>query len=343
MTGKSCATSALGDRVSASTALTVTQKLVMMLFAAICLGAVYLPAVSSGIRIVLGVGFLAATAFRIWCASVVLLKGGPETPPGFESDDRADDAWPTYTIVLALYREAHMVPALLTAIHAIDYPRSRMEILVAAELDDDQTWTACRAFQGCIPMSVVYGSGDAPRTKPRALNAALKAAVGEFLVVYDAEDQPHPQQLKELAMRFMTAGKSLGVLQAPLRVAVDHKSSFLQQQFSIDYAALFEVILPALAHIGCPFPLGGSSNHFRREALDCVGGWDPWNVTEDADIGFRLARLGYNLNSGHPRPSRRRPAPSAPGSSNEAAGSRDTCKHSKCTRIDYPILRPLQD
>jgi glycosyltransferase XagB len=56
---------------------------------------------------------------------------------------------------------------------------------------------------------------------------------------------------------------------------------------------LFDVLLPAIASRGLPLPLGGSSNHFRTAILRDVGGWDAYNVTEDADLGMRLARFGY--------------------------------------------------
>ena len=281
------------DRVSATTSLSVSQKITIIVLLAFCEGAALMPVIFDSFRIVLGIGFLAAAAFRLWCVAVVLRMGKPRNTQGPAFVEPPQLEWPTYTIVLALYREAHMVPTLLDAIRRLDYPRNRMEILVAAELDDLETLKACREFKGNLPLRLAYGLGDAPKTKPRALNAALRVARGDIVVVYDAEDEPHVQQLKEAAIRFVSAGDALGVVQAPLRIRVDASSTPLQHHFSMDYAALFEVTLPALAGIGWPFPLGGSSNHFRRDALLRVGGWDPWNVTEDADIGFQLAKLGY--------------------------------------------------
>ena len=281
------------DRLSANIALSVTQKTSILVCFTICEAALMAPSLFQSFRITLGIGFLAAAAFRLWCVSMVLPQKRRSVVTELETACQSLDVWPKYTVVLALYREAHMVPGLLKAIHALDYPQDLLEILVATEEDDHETKTACRTFRGRIPLQLVYGSGDAPKTKPRALNAALRVARGDLIVVYDAEDLPHPQQLREAAIRFSTTDMMLGVLQAPLRVRVDSSSTPLQHHFSMDYAALFEVILPALARVNWPFPLGGSSNHFRREALFRVGGWDPWNVTEDADIGFQLAKLGY--------------------------------------------------
>lgn len=277
----------------ANDTLSLPQKVAVVTIIAMLESLIVIHGFFQGFRLVLGVGFLAAAAFRFWCVATVLLTNRQVSTQTGDDNGMSETSWPNYTIILALYREAHMVPTLLKSIYALDYPKSRMEILVAAELDDPETLEACLQFGGDIPIKAAFGHGEAPQTKPRALNAALKLARGDIVVVYDAEDQPHPFQLKEAALRFAAGGERLGVVQAPLRVPLRASSTQLERQFALDYAALFEVVLPALNRVGAPFPLGGSSNHFRREALLAVGGWDPWNVTEDADIGFELARLGY--------------------------------------------------
>jgi hypothetical protein len=131
-----------------------------------------------------------------------------------------------------------------------------------------------------------------PRTKPRALNHALTEARGDLVVVYDAEDRPDPGQLLEAARAFAAGSPRLICLQAPLRPS--GAQSFVARQFAAEYAMQFDVILPAMARLGLPFPLGGTSNHFKAEALKKLGGWDAFNVTEDADLGLRLAAEGYD-------------------------------------------------
>jgi cellulose synthase/poly-beta-1,6-N-acetylglucosamine synthase-like glycosyltransferase len=133
---------------------------------------------------------------------------------------------------------------------------------------------------------------NAPQTKPKALNYALHFARGEFVVVYDAEDRPEPDQLLRALSVFRRHPPRLGCVQAQLNI-YNPRASWLTRQFTIEYSALFDAVLPALARLGLPVPLGGTSNHLRREALVACGGWDPFNVTEDADLGFRLARQGW--------------------------------------------------
>jgi cellulose synthase/poly-beta-1,6-N-acetylglucosamine synthase-like glycosyltransferase len=135
---------------------------------------------------------------------------------------------------------------------------------------------------------------SAPRTKPKALQYALGAARGQFLTVYDAEDRPHPKQLKEAFSRFDAGATELACLQAPL-VITNISQSWISALFAVEYSALFRRILPMLAANKFPLPLGGTSNHFKTSVLRQVGGWDPFNVTEDADLGIRLSRAGYQV------------------------------------------------
>ena len=204
-----------------------------------------------------------------------------------------DEALPAYTIIAPLYREAAVAAELVANLARLDYPRDRLQVLIVLEAKDHETQAAFGALDLPAGFQVLIAPPGSPQTKPRACNVALQRAHGDLVVIYDAEDAPHPGQLREAAARFAQADADLACLQAPLRIEPDPR--FLPDQFALEYAVLFEVFLPALARWGLPFPLGGTSNHFRADALRAVGGWDPYNVTEDADIGFRLAARGHRL------------------------------------------------
>src|SRR5262245_50147222 len=150
-----------------------------------------------------------------------------------------------------------------------------------------------RSLRGNIafPITVIPVPSCKPGTKPKALNVALPFARGTFTVIYDAEDRPERNQLRVALTAFRSAGDDLACVQA--RLCTDTQTSWLARYFTAEYAGHFDVLLPKLAATGLPLPLGGSSNHFRTEALRQVCGWDPYNVTEDADLGMRLARFGY--------------------------------------------------
>lgn len=274
-------------------ALGIGQSLVLLvLMCVIAWGLVHNPSGMGAVLLSFAQSlFLVAAAWRILLISASI-RFSPSPPP--------TPLLPRYTILAALLDEAEILPQLIERLDAIDYPRDRLQGFILLEAHDHLTRSAAAECPLPAWLSVIVVPPGGPRTKPAALNAGLAQATGEFLTVYDAEDDPDPVQLREAAARFAvdTTGR-LATLQAPLRIRV-HPSSrtpFLDRQFAVEYAALFEVTLPAMTRLGLPFPLGGTSNHFRVEALRAVGGWDAHNVTEDADLGFRLWRSGYRLGS----------------------------------------------
>lgn len=204
----------------------------------------------------------------------------------------SDAELPAYSVIVALYREAPAVPQLLHALRNLDYPPEKLDIKLVLEPDDHETRLAVSKCGTHYPFEIVLAPVAAPRTKPKALNAALPFARGSLVAVYDAEDRPEPDQLRSAAETFMAHDQRLACVQA--RLTIDNTAdSWLTRMFTAEYAGLFDVFLPGLALWQLPLPLGGSSNHFRAEALRQAGAWDPHNVTEDADLGMRLARLGY--------------------------------------------------
>ena len=203
---------------------------------------------------------------------------------------------PRYAILVPLYQEADVLPGLLSALAFIDYPRDLLEISLVVENDDIATRDALSSQVLPPHMRVVCVPAGQPRTKPRALNYALASATGDYVVVYDAEDSPEPDQLLKAVAAFRATGPQLGCVQAHLNI-YNANESFLTRQFCIEYTALFDAIVPTLARLDLPVPLGGTSNHFPRHVLEASGGWDPFNVTEDADLGIRLARQGLRVDA----------------------------------------------
>ncbi|WP_346295858.1 glycosyltransferase [Rhodopseudomonas sp. P1] len=209
------------------------------------------------------------------------------TPPR-----KPDAELPIYTVVAALYREADSVGTLVEALDALDYPREKLDLILVIELDDLATRAALARIKRRPHLRVLIAPAVEPRTKPKALNYALAFARGSFIAVYDAEDRPDPDQLRAALAAFDAASPNTACVQASL--CIDNLThSWLSRTFLAEYAGQFDLFLPGLAALGLPLPLGGTSNHFRTDVLRAIGGWDPHNVTEDADLGFRLARFGH--------------------------------------------------
>jgi cellulose synthase/poly-beta-1,6-N-acetylglucosamine synthase-like glycosyltransferase len=229
--------------------------------------------------------FLAWTVLRM--VGVVL---GPAPSP--RRARLADRELPIYTIMAPLYREARSVTGLVSALRGLDYPPEKLDIKLIVETDDWETRNALSQLSLEPPFQVVVSPDSGPRTKPKALNVALPFARGAFTVIYDAEDRPERGQLRRALDTFLAQDQTLACVQASLTID-NAADNWLTAMFTAEYAGQFDVFLPALTRLGMPLPLGGSSNHFRTATLRAVGAWDPYNVTEDADLGVRLSRFGY--------------------------------------------------
>ena len=199
---------------------------------------------------------------------------------------------PKITLLVPLFRETDITDHLVARLREIDYPIALLDVLLVTECDDLTTREALGKTTLPTWMRPLVVPEGSLRTKPRALNFALDFAQGSIIGVYDAEDAPAPDQLRIVAAHFANRGPEVACLQGILDYYND-STNWLTRCFTIEYATWFRVVLPGLAKLGLVVPLGGTTLFFRREVLDHLGGWDAHNVTEDADLGVRLARAGY--------------------------------------------------
>ncbi len=205
----------------------------------------------------------------------------------------SDTELPIYSILIPVYREAAVMPQIAEVLSKLNWPAEKIDIQILLEVDDLDTIAAARAadFPRNTRLTIVPEGG--PRTKPNALNYGLDRAYGDYVTIYDAEDVPHPDQLRAVHNAFAHISKTTVCLQCPL-VADNGSASWISAQWGLEYDVQFGLLLPALATYRMPLLIGGTSNHFRKSALLALGGWDAWNVTEDADLGIRIARAGLN-------------------------------------------------
>ena len=273
---------------SASKRVTATQMVSLLIVVACTIGGLWVFPANT---------LIALSAFF---ACLFLAVVGLRLASLFPVDDRSglptrslnDADLPVYSVLVPLFRETGVIDQLLTGLLALNYPSSKLDIKLVLEETDTAT---CKAVSKLIlpPQFEVIVVPDAkPQTKPKALNYALHFARGDLVVIFDAEDIAEPGQLRQAAETFAGNEPELVCLQARLSF-YNANENWLTRQFTIEYAVLFDLLLPLLASLGMPLPLGGTSNHFRMGALRQLGGWDPFNVTEDADLGIRLARFGW--------------------------------------------------
>ena len=203
-----------------------------------------------------------------------------------------DAELPVYTVLVPVHREAAVLGEILKSLATLDYPAARLDILVLLEDDDTETIDKFNEINPPRFIQKVIVPNRLPKTKPKACNYGLIHARGEFVVIYDAEDFPDRDQLKRVVAAFRKTEEEVVCIQAKLNY-YNRKQNILTEWFTVEYSMWFDLLLPGLDAQNAPIPLGGTSNHFKTRALLEAGAWDPYNVTEDADLGIRLFKRGY--------------------------------------------------
>jgi cellulose synthase/poly-beta-1,6-N-acetylglucosamine synthase-like glycosyltransferase len=281
---------------SASHKLSLAQRWVFVGMIALIAGFGWFAPKATAImlNILFGLCFLAIAALKGLSIFVGLYRGETEYDRAFaRQGERNDKDLPIYTILVPLFREAAVLPILTDSLRKLDYPTAKLQILLVFEETDVETYEAAKALDLPGNIEFIRVPYSIPLTKPKACNYALPFVRGEFLVVYDAEDMPEPDQLKRALAAFQHGARDLACVQAHLNY-YNCFENWLTRQFTLEYAAFFDLLLPTLEKLCMPIPLGGTSTHFRTSLLRLAGAWDPFNVTEDADLGMRFAMLGWH-------------------------------------------------
>lgn len=270
------------------------QKGVLAILALLVVGFLLLDAVTTLIVLIaLASVFYLATSLYKFVLTYNALGHTYEievTPEELAALDERD--LPMYTILVPLYREANVLPRLIAGIDGLDYPKTKLDVRLLCEEDDDETAPAIRAMHLPPHFKLVIVPDAQPKTKPKACNYGLLQADGEYVVIYDAEDRPDPDQLKKIVVGFSRTDPRVTCIQAKLNY-FNADQNVLTRWFTTEYSMWFDLLMPGLDAQDVPIPLGGTSNHFVTERLIELAAWDPYNVTEDADLGIRLHKAGY--------------------------------------------------
>jgi cellulose synthase/poly-beta-1,6-N-acetylglucosamine synthase-like glycosyltransferase len=266
-----------------------------ILFGIVAIGLMlYFKNTSIIINVIISFFFLIAILFKLFLA---LVGSRFELHQAVTRDDLKklnEDDLPVYTILLPVYKEDKLIKKLIWNLQAIDYPREKLDIKLLIEEDDDKTLNAVRNLDFPAIFEVIVVPFHMPKTKPKACNYGLHFARGKYLTIYDAEDIPDIDQLKKVVSMFNKLPSNYICIQSALNY-YNRNENFLTRMFTLEYSYWFDYLLPGLDTLDIPIPLGGTSNHFKLENLIELGAWDPFNVTEDADLGVRAYAKGYKI------------------------------------------------
>ena len=246
------------------------------------------------INVLLSSFFLVAIVFKLFLALVGSRFELHQAVTKEELREIVDDDLPVYSILLPVYKEDKLIKKLIWNLQSIDYPREKLDIKLLIEEDDDKTLNAVRDLDFPAVFEVIVVPFHMPKTKPKACNYGLHFTRGKFLTIYDAEDIPDTDQLKKVVTLFNKLPDNYICIQSALNY-FNRNENFLTRMFTLEYSYWFDYMLPGLDTLDIPIPLGGTSNHFKLDVLIELGAWDPFNVTEDADLGVRAYDKGYKV------------------------------------------------
>nr|WP_272835609.1 glycosyltransferase [Paracoccus aestuarii] len=265
-----------------------TARLAWIVMLGVIAGLILLPTLVVGALAFWAILTLLTQSALKLAAFLAARRAGPQPVP----EAGADVPLPVISVMVPLFQESDVAGKLVARLARLTYPRDRTDILLVIEASDDVTERALEGVRLPHWMRVIRVPDGPIKTKPRALNYALNFCRGEIVGIWDAEDRPDPDQLHVVARRFHHAPADVACLQGALDF-YNPRTNWLARCFTVEYAGWFRVLLPGVARLGLVVPLGGTTLFFRRALLERVGAWDAWNVTEDADLGVRLARRGY--------------------------------------------------
>lgn len=278
--------------VATRTQLAVVAGLVLWLVAGLVLAPVTTLIVLQTLITVFYTGNFVFKAILAWAGG----RGQAAGAKALEAEARLLSAadLPVYTILVPMFREPEVLPILAGALRDLDYPLAKLDIKIVLEEGDDETIDAAKRLGLEGIFEIVRVPASQPQTKPKACNYALPFARGEYLVIFDAEDKPERDQLRKVVAAFRRAPDNIACIQCRLNY-YNADENWLTRLFTLDYSLWFDLMLPGLERLGVPIPLGGTSNHFKIDVLRELKAWDPFNVTEDADLGIRMTQKGYRV------------------------------------------------
>ena len=206
-----------------------------------------------------------------------------------------------FAILVPAWQESAVIaPMLRSLLERVDHPDYRVHVGVYP--NDPATAAEVRAV-GDPRLLLVETGQPGPTTKADCLNHLWRSVLAEearsgrqvgAIVLHDAEDVVHPQELRLFARAL--AGHAM--VQIPVIPLVERWGSLVAGHYLDEFAINHARDMVVRTALGAPVPSAGVGTAIRRDAmqaLDAGSGtpFDPESLTEDYEIGYRLHAMGF--------------------------------------------------
>ncbi len=202
---------------------------------------------------------------------------------------------PLVTIQLPMFNELYVAQRIIEAACRIEYPRDRLEIQVLDDSTDDTTEIAretCERMRAeGHPVAFIHRD-NREGYKAGALEAGLKIATGEYVVIFDADFIPPPKILDELIDYF--SDPKVGMVQARWE-HINREQSLLTKTQAILLDGHFVIEHAARNRSGRFMSFNGTAGAWRKCCIEDAGGWHHDTLTEDLDLSYRAQMKGWKF------------------------------------------------
>jgi len=198
---------------------------------------------------------------------------------------------PTVSVILPVKNEAGIVDRLFEALGKLNYPKSKLQLVVAEDGSTDDTLEVCKRLAKNYKYSTVVHKVES-NGKPSALNNALKYCKGEIVAVFDADNIPEPDSFV-LAVRYF-ANPAVAAVQGR-NLTINSEENMLTRFTAYEEAVWCDAYLGGKQQLGLFVHLKGTCEFIRQEVLEKLGGFDEKFLSDDMEISARLLENNHEI------------------------------------------------
>lgn len=194
---------------------------------------------------------------------------------------------PTLSLIVPAKNEEKVIKNCIDSLLATDYPKNKMEIIVAVDGSTDNTVKICKKYGKKIRLIM----SEPKKCKAEAINEVLPLTKGEIIGIYDADCIVDKKCLK-LAMKHFE-NKNVAGVSCALK-SYNKNQNLLTKSLSIE-TCLLSFTEHYLCSKGANSIFFGKNMFIKKSVFDKIGNFDTTTYAEDSELSFRMRRAGYKI------------------------------------------------